>query len=164
MRVPSRAVAWGSAEDTAQLGPPTEAPKARAGTVSEESEPTRPVMGTAIVVPANPSTRRARSAYPTGWTLRRRLLDDEAGASSSASGSVSEDEAEAGGSSTVFFAAGGGGGGVTVSLPTGIAAVIGFSWASSPFSERAARSCDRFGSGHSVSLTLSPLSVFVTKF
>ena len=61
VRVPSRAVAWGSAEDTAQLGPPTEVPKARAGTVKDESEPTRPVMGTAIVVPARPRTRRARS-------------------------------------------------------------------------------------------------------
>ena len=135
-------------------------------------------MGTAIVVPANPSTRRARSAYPTGWTLRRRapadevsadgsdsVSGDEAGTCSSVSGSVStDDSAEASGSTTVFFAAGGGGGGATVSSPTGIAAVIGFSWESSPFSERAARSCDRFGSGHSLSLTLSPLSVFVTKF
>ena len=89
---------------------------------------------------------------------------DEAVVSSSDSGSVStDDSAEAGGSSTVFFAAGGGGGAMGFS-PTGIAAVIGLSGESSPFSERAARSCDRFGSGHSVSLTLSPLSVFVTKF
>ena len=61
VRVASRAVAWGRAEDTAQLGPPIETPKARAGTVREESDPTRPVMGTAIVMPASPSTRRARS-------------------------------------------------------------------------------------------------------
>ena len=57
-----------------------------------------------------------------------------------------------------------GGGGAAGSRSSGIAAVIGVSWESSPLSERAARSCDRFGSGHSMSLTLSPLSVFVTKF
>ena len=61
VRVASSWVAWGSAEEVAQLLPPTDAPKARAGTVSEESDPTRPVMGTAMVAPASPATRRARS-------------------------------------------------------------------------------------------------------
>ena len=47
--------------EEAQLPPPTGAPKVRAGTVREESDPTRPVIGTAIVEPARPRTRRARS-------------------------------------------------------------------------------------------------------
>ena len=38
----------------------------------------------------------------------------------------------------------------------GISAVVYFS--SSPARDRAARSCDRLGSGHSMSLTLTPLS------
>lgn len=59
--VASRVVAWGRICEEAQLPPPTDAPKVRAGTVREESDPTRPVIGTAIVEPARPRTRRARS-------------------------------------------------------------------------------------------------------